>query len=579
MKKFVKNIANFLVFLMGVGLFFSSGHGLGRFLFAFEGTQQASSQTVGLNPGGTTTTSTLGSAFVPGAPQNVQNFTQEIPVDQVMKRQQFLQDIKNQLQSAQSDYFNFNRNVQDTTSKLVGVQGERLTLQYQVSIMNQQIEDSVSIMQNVLTQIAEKENQISKLESDIQIKNLEIENQKKMLSEYLTVLYEQESAMDNTTEKNAAVNIAKMLLSDKPPEEALRELHYFTILEATGHEIFDRLESLVAEQEAAKSTLEDSRNKLEMLYRQLQDQQSTLTMQQAAKAQLLEETKGQESIYQQLLDESLREQAQALDDIKLLQDNLQFIKEKIATLGDKFNPADYADLFGANTTNVYQFIKDHPEGEFSPRWPVSPSRGISAYFHDESYRRAMGIPHEAIDIRALQGTPIHAPADGVVYKTRDNGYGYSYIILAHAGGFMTLYGHVSEIRVKEGEKVMEGQVIGLSGATPGTKGAGLLTTGPHLHFEVMKGGQHVDPLDYLPLSFLPLDSLPQKYLIRITGEALKVSRTAPVYTGVTGVAGVAGVADLPGNNQVSPYTGTASVDVLSKLPTNSGVSDNVIIGQ
>jgi hypothetical protein len=107
---------------------------------------------------------------------------------------------------------------------------------------------------------------------------------------------------------------------------------------------------------------------------------------------------------------------------------------------------------------------------------------------------------------------------------RDNGYGYSYLILAHAGGFMTVYGHVSEFRVAEGEKVFAGQIVALSGATPGTKGAGLMTTGAHLHFEVLKGGKYVDPLDYLPLSYLPLDTLPEKYRSRITGEATKVKR-------------------------------------------------------
>ncbi|HLG25309.1 MAG TPA: M23 family metallopeptidase, partial [Candidatus Gracilibacteria bacterium] len=100
----------------------------------------------------------------------------------------------------------------------------------------------------------------------------------------------------------------------------------------------------------------------------------------------------------------------------------------------------------------------------------------------------------------------------------------SYIILAHAGGFMTVYGHVSELRVEAGEKVFAGQTIGLTGGTPGTKGAGVMTTGAHLHFEVMKGGKYVDPLDYLPLTLLPMDSLPEKYRNRITGEADKVRR-------------------------------------------------------
>lgn len=505
-KHFVKSLANLLVLSLGFGLFFSDGHRLGNFLFALEGTsetQQSSLQeAMGLSS------------------------TQEMVSEQYLKRQQFLEDIKDQLQTAQSDYISINRNVRDTTDKLIGVQEERMTLQKQLRLLNLQIEETVSITQNVLMQVQEKENDISKLESEIRIKNLEIENQKKMLSEYLTVLYEDENTIHDTTAQDKTINVAKMLLSDKSPEEALRELRYFTVLEATGHDIFEKLEKLLKAQEVDRIVLENSRNRLEMLYRQLEEQQATLEMQQAAKAQLLEETKGQETIYQQLLEESQMEQAQVLQDIDLLRDNLKFIQNKIAELGDKFNPDDYKSVFDRGTTNVYEYMKNHKDSAFQPRWPLSPSRGVSAYFHDESYRKAMGMVHQAIDIRALQGTPIHAPADGVVYRVRDNGYGYSYIILAHGGGFMTVYGHVTEIRVKNGEKIIEGQTIGLSGGTPGSLGAGLMTTGAHLHFEVLKGGKHVDPLDYLPLSYLPLNTLPGKYLDRITSDQTRVSRTS-----------------------------------------------------
>jgi len=346
-------------------------------------------------------------------------------------------------------------------------------------------------------------------------------------------LYKQESSIsDYNGEDNETVNILKLLLSDKPVGETLQEVKYFKILEANSHEIFDRLQNLANAQAASQAKVESMRYRLTALYDELSQQKDNLENERAAKNQLLLETQGQEVIYQQLLEESRREQAQALEDISSLRDNLEFIQQKIDELGNKFNPDNFKNVFTKETTSVYEYLKSTAgETDFHPRWPVSPNRGISAYFHDPMYpyRHAIG-DHQADDIPTPQGTPIHAAADGVVSKAKDNGFGYSYIILVHPGGFITLYGHVSEIRVIEGQKMKEGDIIGLSGATPGTKGAGPFTTGPHLHFEVIKGGIHVDPLDYLPLSYLPLHSLPAKYLNRVTGEEAKVKRVADSIT-------------------------------------------------
>ena len=79
----------------------------------------------------------------------------------------------------------------------------------------------------------------------------------------------------------------------------------------------------------------------------------------------------------------------------------------------------------------------------------------------------------------------------------DHGMGYNYLILKHPG-YATLYGHVLSFGVGEGQEVKEGQVIGQSGGRKGTPGAGEISTGPHLHFEIMVGGEHVDPLAHLP---------------------------------------------------------------------------------
>lgn len=136
------------------------------------------------------------------------------------------------------------------------------------------------------------------------------------------------------------------------------------------------------------------------------------------------------------------------------------------------------------------------QGEFL--WPVNPIYGISAEFLDAAYEERFGLPHLAIDIPIEQESIVRAAHDGVVVDVTDNGMGFNSITLQHSSGIATLYGHVSAFRVQEGQKVRAGDPIALSGGNPGTPGAGWLSTGPHLHFEVIEHGQHRDPRGFLP---------------------------------------------------------------------------------
>ncbi|MGH7777127.1 MAG: murein hydrolase activator EnvC family protein [Candidatus Dormibacterales bacterium] len=105
-----------------------------------------------------------------------------------------------------------------------------------------------------------------------------------------------------------------------------------------------------------------------------------------------------------------------------------------------------------------------------------------------------GYPHfhTGIDIAAPMGTPVLAADDGVVVLVGSSQFGYgNYVILAHAGGLVTLYGHLEQALVKVGQAVRQGQPIGLEGMTGNA-------TGPHVHFELRIGGQPVDPAPYLP---------------------------------------------------------------------------------
>jgi len=131
-------------------------------------------------------------------------------------------------------------------------------------------------------------------------------------------------------------------------------------------------------------------------------------------------------------------------------------------------------------------------------WPTD-GRYITARFHDPDYPYRHVFEHNAIDIRAKHGTPLHAAAAGYVARAKhcSSWRCYSYTLLIHNGGISTLYGHMSRITVGEGQYVNRGDIIGYSGGTPGTTGAGPFVTGAHLHFEVIVGGTHVNPLDHL----------------------------------------------------------------------------------
>ena len=128
-------------------------------------------------------------------------------------------------------------------------------------------------------------------------------------------------------------------------------------------------------------------------------------------------------------------------------------------------------------------------------WPVgNSSYYISAYFQDPSYLASIGMNHNAIDITGsgFYGTPIYAARAGTVIAADYDGSGYgNYVMIDHGDGFITLYGHNSQLTVSYGETVSKGQLIAYAGSTG-------YSTGPHLHYEVRYNGTPVNPANYHP---------------------------------------------------------------------------------
>ena len=134
------------------------------------------------------------------------------------------------------------------------------------------------------------------------------------------------------------------------------------------------------------------------------------------------------------------------------------------------------------------FIETRPNVDFI--WPVtgriSSIFGLRRFFNEQERR-----PHGGLDIAADEGTPIKATADGTVIDSGDFFFSGNMIFINHGQGIISLYAHLSEIDVKPGDIVKQGDIIGKVGQTG-------RVTGPHLHFSIFTNQTAIDPVFMLP---------------------------------------------------------------------------------
>ena len=122
---------------------------------------------------------------------------------------------------------------------------------------------------------------------------------------------------------------------------------------------------------------------------------------------------------------------------------------------------------------------------------------ISSYFgyRNDPFRPIAREFHNGIDIAGSHGSPVKASSDGKVVSAGYHGVYGNYVIVQHAKGIKTLYGHLSQRLVVQGQSIIQGQKIGLIGSSG-------RSTGPHVHFTIFVGGKAVNPQDYLSGSAL-----------------------------------------------------------------------------
>ncbi|MBP7819434.1 peptidoglycan DD-metalloendopeptidase family protein [Candidatus Gracilibacteria bacterium] len=425
-------------------------------------------------------------------------FAQELAQEQAVQEAdgaKVLENVKSTIRNKSGDLTDLSRNVGVIEEELSSATERISTLEEQIVGLDEEVSRTSKKVEASREELNQLKERIVITESEILETNDEIAEQKELISELIRFIYVQNIEIGGFD--SSVSQTIKLLFADESAGEQLATLSDLEYLEVSQRDLVVSLEGKIKQAKSLLVSLNKDKIASQKTYNELRRQENLLTIQRQAKVDLLAQTQGKVEIYADLLIEAQAEEVEIRNQIRKLALEYDKLAKQIE---------DSGLTFGANPIG-----SGNGDGKLS--WPILPERGVSAFFKDSSYKAALGVEHNAIDIRATMATPVLAAEDGIIYKVKGgDGLDYHYIIIAHRNGILTLYGHMYDIFVTEGQPIRAGQQIGLSGGLPGSRGAGYLTTGPHLHFEVIDNGRHADPLNYLDLTKINLKYLPEKYL-------------------------------------------------------------------
>lgn len=363
---------------------------------------------------------------------------------------------KSQLEKESSD---IDGKIKETEKELSHVEENLTGIMADIRELNAEISEYEKEIYNLDVEISDLKDKISEAEENLKQAEEDYAHQKELFEKRLVATYK----MGETT-------YLDVLLSSTNIVDFISKYHMVSLIAEYDNNLLNEIERNKQTIEEAKTTLENSKKEVETLKNNKQSTANALKASQATKKGYMNELTAEQKTLQDQLDQFEKDKQD-------IQRELAEIARKEAASGGTTiingSPSAYGYIFpvaGLGLSNINN--KNFP-----------------------SYRGHTGID---VNINVI-GKSVVAVKSGTVTKSRalrnSNGsyrsYG-EYVVINHHDGTMTLYAHMlsGSRKVSEGQKVSQGQVIGTVGSTGNS-------SGPHLHFEVIKNGYCVNPLPYL----------------------------------------------------------------------------------
>lgn len=373
--------------------------------------------------------------------------------------------------------------IEDAKKKVSSMEEEKKKVESTLKELEGKKSDTAAYVKELDRNLSALAGELTKLEGDISQKEEQIEEAKVELETAKITenrQYEDMKLRIQYMYENGQTGLLESMMQSESIAELLNRAEYASQITSYDRKMLEEYRKTRQEVALKEEALKTEHQELLTL------QDSTKAKQRSVKT-LMASKEAELASYETKIASAQGEIDQYNADIKAQEEHMARVEAEIRRKEEEARKAEEAKK-NQSSAGGDSTVK---KGNTNFIWPCPASGRISSAFGDRSSpTEGASTNHKGIDIPAPSGSSIVAAADGkVVIST----YSYSagnYIMIDHGGGLTTVYMHCSQLLVKEGETVKQGQTIAKVGSTG-------YSTGPHLHFGVRSGGSYVNPSGYV----------------------------------------------------------------------------------
>lgn len=379
--------------------------------------------------------------------------------------------------------------IEDAKKKVSSMEEEKKKVESTLKELEGKKSDIAAYVKELDRNLSALAGELTKLEGDISQKEEQIEEAKVELKTAKITenrQYEDMKLRIQYMYENGQTGLLESMMQSESIAELLNRAEYASQITSYDRKMLEKYRKTRQEVALKEEALKTEHQELLTL------QDSTKAKQSSVKT-LMASKEAELASYETKIASAQGEIDQYNSDIKAQEEHMARVEAEIRRKEEEARKAEEARRAEEAKKNQSSAGGDSTvkKGNTNFIWPCPASGRISSAFGDRSSpTEGASTNHKGIDIPAPSGSSIVAAADGkVVIST----YSYSagnYIMIDHGGGLTTVYMHCSQLLVKEGETVKQGQTIAKVGSTG-------YSTGPHLHFGVRSGGSYVNPSGYV----------------------------------------------------------------------------------